>query len=53
VIEDLKKIPDLEPKVLDRLHKAKKNDSFVLTPILPKERPKIPNPKTIPKRYPD
>ena len=53
VVEDLQKIPDLEPKVLDRLHKAKKNDSFVLTPILPKEKPKKPNPFIIPRRYPD
>ncbi len=53
VIEDLKKIPDLEPKILERLHKAKKNDNFVLTPILSKEKPKTPNPKNIPKRYPD
>jgi len=27
----------LEPKVLDKLHKAKKNETYVLTPVLPKE----------------
>lgn len=53
VTEELQKIPDLEPKILDKLHKAKKNESYVLTPNLPKEKPQTPNPKAIPKRYPD
>lgn len=52
-VEELQKIPDIEPKVLDTLHKAKKHETYVLTPILPMERQKDPDPNAMPKRYPD
>ena len=52
-LDELKAIPDLEPKIQESLHKAKKNETYVLTPILPKEEPEIPNPSAIPRRYPE
>jgi dynein heavy chain len=53
VVEELKKIPDLEPKILESLHKAKKTETFVITPILPKEKPEVFDPTLVPRRYSD
>jgi dynein heavy chain len=55
-LEELRNIPDLEPKILESLHKAKKNETYVLTPYLPNNEPEIPpeNPqKFSAKRYPE
>jgi dynein heavy chain len=52
-VDELKTIPDLEPKILEGLNKAKKTETFILTPILPKKEPEIPDPRNIPKRYAD
>lgn len=52
-VEEIKQIPDIEPKILESLHKAKKNETYIITPIFPKKKPKTPNLNTIPKRYPE
>lgn len=52
-IEELKTIPDLEPKVVEQLNKAKKSETYILTSILPKSYPETPDPTIIPKRYCD
>lgn len=52
-LEEMEKIPDLEPKILESLFKAKRSASHILTPQLPKSEPTIPDPNERPKRYPD
>jgi dynein heavy chain len=52
-VEELKTIPDLEPKILEGLNKAKKTETFILTPILPKKAPEVPDPTNVPRRYAD
>ena len=52
-LEEMEKIPDLEPKILENLFKARKTATHILTPQLPKSPPIIPDPNEIPKRYPD
>lgn len=52
-VDELKTIPDLEPKILEGLNKAKKTETFILTPILPKKEPEVPDPRNVPKRYAD
>lgn len=52
-VEELKTIPDLEPKILEGLNKAKKSETFILTPVLPKRAPEVPDPRGVPKRYAD
>lgn len=48
-VNDIKQIPDLEPKILESLHKAKKNETQVLTPMFPKTEPETPDPTAVPK----
>ena len=43
-LDELAKIPDLEPKILSDLYKSMKNETFIKTPIKPRERPHSPNP---------
>lgn len=38
---------------MDALHKAKKSETYVITPTLNKGNPEIPDPEVIPKRYID
>jgi dynein heavy chain len=52
-LEEMEKIPDLEPKILEKLFKARKTVSHILTPQLPKSEPEIPDPTEKPRRYPD
>ena len=52
-LEEMAKVPDLEPKILADLYKSQKNETFIKTPIKPKERPHIPNPNERPRKYPD
>ncbi|CAD8156782.1 unnamed protein product [Paramecium pentaurelia] len=51
-LDEITKVPDLEPKLLTDLYKQK-TDSFIKTPVKPKERPQTPNPNERPKKYPD
>jgi dynein heavy chain len=52
-LKEMEVIPDLEPKILEDLFKARKNASYIMTPKLPKEEPRDPDPTEIPRRYPD
>lgn len=52
-LDELTKIPDLEPKILSDLYKSQKNESYIKTPTKPKERPGSPDPNERPKKYPD
>lgn len=52
-LDELESIPDLEPLILESLHKAKKNDTYVVTPILLKQAPIPPDENAPTKTYPD
>lgn len=52
-LDEIAKVPDLEPKILSDLYKSQKNESYIKTPLKPKERPMTPNPNDRPRKYPD
>lgn len=52
-LDDLAKIPDLEPKILSDLYKAIKNETFIKAPMKPREKPVDPDPKIVPRKLPD
>jgi dynein heavy chain len=52
-LDDLAKIPDLEPKILSDLYKAIKNETFIKAPMKPREKPVDPDPKVVPRKLPD
>ncbi len=52
-LEDIAKIPDLEPKILSDLYKSQKNETFIKSPMKPREKPVTPDPKELPRKYPD
>ena len=52
-LDEISKVPDLEPKILSDLYKSQKNESYIKTPLKPKERPLTPNPHERPRKYPD
>lgn len=52
-LEEISKVPDLEPKILSDLYKSQKNESYIKTPMKPKERPYTPNENERPRKYPD
>lgn len=51
-LEEMAKVPDLEPKLLTDLYKQK-TDSYIKTPVKPKERPQTPNPSERPRKFAD
>ncbi|EGR27865.1 hypothetical protein IMG5_187090 [Ichthyophthirius multifiliis] len=52
-LDEISKIPDLEPKIVQELHKSAKPDTYIRTPIKPTERPITPDPNQLPRKYPD
>lgn len=52
-LEDLAKIPDLEPKILSDLYKQLKNETFIKAPMKPREKPVDPDPNVVPRKLPD
>lgn len=52
-LDDLAKIPDLEPKILSDLYKAIKNETFIKAPMKPREKPVDPDPRVVPRKLPD
>jgi dynein heavy chain len=52
-LEEISKIPDLEPKILQDLYKSQKNETYIKTPMKPKERPHSPNQSERPLKFPD
>ena len=52
-LEEMEKIPDLEPRILENLFKARKSATHILTPQLPKSEPINPDPNEKPRRFPD
>lgn len=52
-LEEIAKIPDLEPKILAELYKSLKNETFIKAPAKPREKPLEPNPNDRPRKYPD
>ncbi len=44
-LEEIAKIPDIEPKILSDLYKSLKNETFIKTPMKPREKPIDPDPK--------
>lgn len=52
-LEEMSKIPDLEPKILSDLYKSTKNEAFIKTPMKPRERPSTPDPKERPQKVAD
>ena len=43
-LEEISKIPDLEPKIVLELHKSMKAETYIKTPMKPRERPQTPDP---------
>lgn len=52
-LEEIGKIPDLEPKILPELHASAQKEAHIKAPIKPRERPVTPDPNLRPKKYPD
>ena len=52
-LDEMQKITDLEPKILQDLYKAQKNEAHIKVPMKPKEKPVIPDPKAQPRKLPD
>lgn len=52
-LEELSKIPDLEPKILSDLYKSTKLDTPIKSPMKPREKPNDPDPNARPRKYPD
>lgn len=52
-LDEMAKIPDLEPKILADLYKSMKNELYIKTPVKPREKPSIPDPNERPMKFPD
>jgi dynein heavy chain, axonemal len=52
-LDEMAKIPDLEPKILADLYKSMKNELYIKTPVKPREKPNIPDPNERPMKFPD
>lgn len=52
-LEEIAKIPDLEPKIVSELHKSVKAETYIRTPVKPREAPITPDPNARPKKFPD
>ena len=52
-LEEISKIPDLEPKILVDLNKSLKNETLIRTPYKPLDKPSDPDPNERPRKYPD
>lgn len=52
-LEEISKIPDLEPKILADLYKSLKNETYIKVPVKPREKPIDPDPNERPRKYPD
>ena len=52
-LDEIAKIPDLEPKILSDLYKSQKNETYIKAPMKPREKPRIPDPNERPRKYPD
>lgn len=52
-LEEIAKIPDLEPKILSDLYKSLKNETYIKAPMKPREKPIDPDPNERPRKYPD
>ena len=38
-LDEISKIPDLEPKILSDLYKSQKNEMFIKAPMKPRDKP--------------
>jgi len=52
-LEEVSKIPDLEPKILSDLYKSLKNETYIKTPMKPRDKPTEIDPNERPRKYPD
>lgn len=52
-LEEIGKIPQLEPRILSDLYKTQKLDAFLKTPMKPREKLKDPDPNERPLKFPD
>lgn len=52
-LEEIAKIPDLEPKILVDLNKSLKNETYIRTPYKPLDKPNEPDPIERPRKYAD
>ena len=52
-LDEIAKIPDLEPKILSDLYKSIKNETYIKAPMKPREKPLVPDPNKRPRTYPD
>lgn len=52
-LEEISKIPDLEPKIVQELHKSVKAETYIKTPMKPRDRPITPDVNARPRKFPD
>ncbi|KAL4440889.1 hypothetical protein ABPG74_009302 [Tetrahymena malaccensis] len=52
-LEELAKIPDLEPKIASNLYKGQNLETYIKTPQKPREKPVDPDPNARPRKFPD
>lgn len=52
-LEELSKIPDLEPKIASNLYKGQTLETYIKTPQKPREKPVDPDPNLRPRKFPD
>jgi dynein heavy chain len=52
-LDEMSKIPDLEPKILADLYKSQKLETYIKSPLMPVQEPVDPDPNERPLKYPD
>jgi dynein heavy chain len=52
-LDEMSKVPDLEPKILADLYKSQKLETYIKAPMMPLIEPLDPDPNERPRKYPD
>lgn len=52
-LDEMAKVPDLEPKILADLYKSQKLETFIKAPMMPHHEPNDPDPNERPRKFPD
>jgi dynein heavy chain len=52
-LDEMSKVPDLEPKILADLYKSQKLETYIKAPMMPPVEPIDPDPNERPLKYPD
>lgn len=52
-LDEMSKVPDLEPKILADLYKSQKLETYIKAPMMPVLEPVDPDPLERPRKFPD